>query len=196
MLRTPGGSPASAKISPHISPPTYGESSEGLSTTALPRTSGAVIERAERISAAFQGAIAPTTPTGRRIPIANAPVSDGMISPIDAYAVPAAWRNSPATKWSWNMPKPKVAPVSRASSETTSSPLLSRASAALRKTCCRVAGGAVDHSGNAAAEASTAFRASSRVPAATRPTVSPVNGSRSSNVSPPDDGTHSPAMNC
>ena len=39
----------------------------------LPRTSGAAIERADRISAAFQGAIAPTTPTGRLMPIANAP---------------------------------------------------------------------------------------------------------------------------
>ena len=39
----------------------------------LPSASGAAIERADRISAAFQGAIAPTTPTGRRSPIENAP---------------------------------------------------------------------------------------------------------------------------
>ena len=62
-----------------------GDSSEGLSTTVLPSTSGAAMERAERISAAFQGAIAPTTPTGLRTPIANAPgMSEGRISPVGA----------------------------------------------------------------------------------------------------------------
>ena len=50
----------------------------------LPSASGAEIARAERMSAAFQGAIAPTTPTGRRMPIEKAPVSDGMISPSGA----------------------------------------------------------------------------------------------------------------
>ena len=64
MLSTPGGRPASSKISPQSRPPTHGDSSDGLSTTVLPNTSGAAIERAERISAAFHGAIAPTTPTG------------------------------------------------------------------------------------------------------------------------------------
>ena len=90
--------------------------------------------RADRISAAFQGAIAATTPTGRRMPMANAPgMSEGRISPIGAYASPAAWRKSPGTKRIWNMPKPKLAPVSRASSETTSSWRRSRMSAARRK---------------------------------------------------------------
>jgi hypothetical protein len=73
MFSTPAGSPASAKISPQISPPTTGDSSDGLSTTVLPSASGAAIERADRISAAFHGAIAPTTPTGRRSPIASVP---------------------------------------------------------------------------------------------------------------------------
>jgi hypothetical protein len=44
----------------------------------------AEIERAERISAAFHGANAPTTPTGRRMPIEKAPVSEGMICPSGA----------------------------------------------------------------------------------------------------------------
>ena len=61
------------KISPQIRPPTTGDHSDGFSTTVLPSTSGAAIERADRISAAFHGAIAPTTPTGRRRPIAKAP---------------------------------------------------------------------------------------------------------------------------
>ncbi len=73
MFRTPAGSPASAKISPQSRPPTTGDSSDGFSTTVLPSASGAAIERADRISAAFHGAIAPTTPTGRRRPIASVP---------------------------------------------------------------------------------------------------------------------------
>ena len=121
------------KISPQIRPPTTGDHSDGLSTTVLPSTSGAAIERAERISAAFHGAIAPTTPTGRRRPIAKAPVSDGITSPSGAYASAAAWRKSPGTKCIWNIPKPNVEPVSRASSETISSRRLSSTSAALRK---------------------------------------------------------------
>ena len=134
MLSTPGGRPAASKISPQIRPPTIGEFSEGLSTTVLPSTSGAAMERAERISAAFQGAMAPTTPTGLRMPIANAPgMSEGRISPVGAYALPAAWRKSPGTKCIWNMPKPKLAPVSRASSPTISSMRLSRMSAALQE---------------------------------------------------------------
>ena len=85
MFSTPAGSPASEKISPQSSPPAIGDHSDGLSTTAFPSASGAAIERAERISAAFHGAIAPTTPTGRRMPIANLPgLSEGRIWPSGA----------------------------------------------------------------------------------------------------------------
>ena len=92
----------------------------------------------------------------------------------------------------WNMPKPKVAPVSRASRSTTSSRRLSRMSAARRKIPWRTAGGVAAHAGNASAAASIARRASSRVPAAARTTVSPVNGSATSKVAPPLEATHSP----
>jgi hypothetical protein len=145
-----------------------------LRTTVLPRTRAAAIDRAERISAAFHGAIAPTTPTGRLTPIANAPVSEGITSPSGAYANAAACRNRPGTKCIWNIPNPNVQPVSRASIDTTSSFRLSRTSAALRKTLWRTAGGVCDHSGKAAAAASTARRASSLPPAATSETTSPV----------------------
>ncbi len=135
----------------------------------LPSARGAVIERAERICAAFHGAIAPTTPTGWRIPIAMRPgVSVGSTCPIGAYGIAAAWRSSPGTKWSWNIAKPNVLPVSRARRSTTSSPRLSRMSAALRKIACLVSGEACDHAGKAAAAASTARRASSRVARASR----------------------------
>jgi hypothetical protein len=53
-----------------------------LSTTVLPSASGAAIARAERMSAAFHGAIAPTTPTGRRSAIAKVPgMSEGSTWP-------------------------------------------------------------------------------------------------------------------
>ena len=84
MFSTPAGRPASAKISPQSSPPLNGDHSEGFRTTAFPSASGAAIERAERISAAFHGANAPTTPTGFRIPIAKAPVSEGITCPSGA----------------------------------------------------------------------------------------------------------------
>ena len=53
-------------------------------------------------------------------------------------------------------------------------------------------GGVAAQAGNASAAASTARRASSRVPAAARTTVSPVNGSVTSKVAPPLEATHSP----
>ena len=171
-----------------------GDHSDGFSTTVLPSASGAAIERADRISAAFQGAIAPTTPTGRRRPIAKAPMSDGITSPTGAYASAAVWRKSPGTKCIWNMPKPNVDPVSRASSETTSSRRLSSTSAAFRKMPWRTAGGVCAQAGAAAAAASTARRASARVPAATSATSSPVNGSRSSNVRPSSASAQLPPM--
>ena len=194
MLRTPAGSPASAKISPQSRPPETGDHSDGFRTTVLPSASGAAIERAERISATFHGAIAPTTPTGRRRPIANAPVSDGITSPSGAYASAAAWRRRPGTKCIWNIPIPNVQPVSRASRDTTSSWRLSSTSAALRKIPCRAAGGVSAQAGAAAAATSIARRASSRDPAATSTRTSPVNGSRSSKVRPPSASAHSPPM--
>jgi hypothetical protein len=52
-------------------------------TIGFPIASGAAIDLADRMSAAFHGAIAPTTPTGRRIPMANVPgTSDGITVPI------------------------------------------------------------------------------------------------------------------
>ncbi len=95
----------------------------------LPSASGAAIERADRISAAFHGAIAPTTPTGWRTPMASVPgLSDGITCAdrrVGERRPPGG--AGPATKPIWNMPKPNVQPVSRASRPTTSSCRLSRA---------------------------------------------------------------------
>src|SRR6266511_1087216 len=97
--------------------------------------------------------------------------------------MPAACRKRPGTKPSWNMPKPKLQPVSRASRPTISSNRPSSTSAALRKTRCRSTGGAADHAASAPAAATVA-------------TTSPVYGSRSSNVAPSAASTQSPPMNC
>ncbi len=90
-LRTPSGRPASAKISAQSSPPDHGDSSDGFSTTVLPRHIGATIARPDSTSAAFHGAMAATTPTGRRTAIAREPCrSDGMTWPTALYGAPAA----------------------------------------------------------------------------------------------------------
>ena len=109
---------------------------------------------------------------------------------------PPPGARSPATKPIWNMPKPNVAPVSRASRPTISSRRDSRMSAALRKMPWRCAGTLCDHSGKARAAAATACTASSREPAGTSATTSPVKGSWTSNVPPPEASVHSPPMNC
>ena len=172
-----------------------GDHSDGLSTTELPRARGAAMARAERINAAFHGEMAPTTPTGRRSPMANAPWSEGMTSPTGVYARAAACRKSPGTKPIWNMPKPNVHPVSRASSETTSSERLSRISAAFRKTRWRAAGGDCDQALDASCAPATARAASSRPAAETVATTSLVKGSRSSKLRPPFASIPEPSMN-
>ncbi len=197
MLSTPGGRPASSKISPHSRPPTHGDSSDGFSTTVLPKTSGAVIDRADRISAAFHGAIAPTTPTGRRMPIAVVPgTSDGITWPIGRYAAPAACRNRPGTKCSWNIANPKLAPDSRMRASAISSWRASSRSAAFRKTCCRWPGGVAAQPSKALAAASIARRASAVPEAGAVATTSRVYGSSTSNVRPSAASIHAPPMSC
>ena len=46
-----------------------GDSSDGFSTTVLPKASGVAIDRSDRMSGAFQGASPATTPTGWRTPM-------------------------------------------------------------------------------------------------------------------------------
>ena len=54
-------------------PPVSGDSSDGLSTTVLPTAIGPTIARPASTSEAFQVAMAPTTPTGRRTANARVP---------------------------------------------------------------------------------------------------------------------------
>src|SRR6185369_3551889 len=75
---TPAGRPAVANRSAHSHPPVSGDSSDGFSTTVLPTAIGPTIARPARTREAFQVAMAPTTPTGRRTAKARVPArSDG-----------------------------------------------------------------------------------------------------------------------
>ena len=81
MFRTPGGRPASSKISTK-SPARSGVSSAGLKTTVLPQTSAGAIFQLGIAIGKFHGVIAPTTPTGFRVDIMNlSGSSDGVVWP-------------------------------------------------------------------------------------------------------------------
>ncbi len=105
-LIAPGGRPASANTSAHSVPPVIGDSSLGLSTTVLPSARGPTMARPPSVRAAFHGAIAATTPTGRRTANAREPGrSVGRICPVGACASPAAWRSRATLKSNCRPPK-------------------------------------------------------------------------------------------
>src|SRR5690606_20420294 len=79
-LTTPGGKPA-ASISLASSSVVTGVCSAGLSTTVQPAASAGASFHTAAISGTFQGVIAPTTPTGRRVVKACTPASTGMVRP-------------------------------------------------------------------------------------------------------------------
>jgi hypothetical protein len=81
-LMLPGGRPASTSAFTTAAC-VRGQSSEALSTTVSAYASGVATARVDRITGAFHGAIATTTPAGCRTPIAGLPgTSDGITSPI------------------------------------------------------------------------------------------------------------------
>jgi len=65
MFSTPGGSPASSKISTNFSP-SSGVYEAGLKTTVFPQTSAGRIFQEGMAIGKFQGVITPTTPSGAR----------------------------------------------------------------------------------------------------------------------------------
>ena len=67
-LSTPGGNPASAKMSA-ISTPDTGVSSEGFRTNVLPAASAKAIFFIESRNGELKGAMPAITPSGRRIDI-------------------------------------------------------------------------------------------------------------------------------
>ena len=200
MFRTPVGQPGLGEdLAPEQARPMTGDHSDGFRTTVLPSASGAAIERAERMSAAFHGAIAPTTPTGRRRPIANVPgMSDGITCPIGAYGDAAAWRKRPGTKCIWNIPKPKrAARLAREQRDDLFHPALEDVGRLEEHALPLGRAASRDHAGNAAAAASIARRASSRAAGShgrddvAGERVAVLEGRRRSAAS-----THSPPMNC
>ena len=198
MFSTPGREARPRRRSrPRAARPTIGDHSDGLRTTVLPSASGAAIERAERISAAFQGAIAPTTPTGRRMPIAKAPgvgrddLADRRVRERRRLAEEARHEvhlEHAEAEGAAGLAREQRDDLVRAALEDVGRleedplPLGRRR---LRPGRERRRGG-LDR----------APRIGARVPAGTRATTSPVNGSMSSNVPPPAASTHSPPMNC
>ena len=81
-LNTPGGMPASSRISAKYNPPAYGVSSDGFRTTVLPTASAAAKPREVRMPGMFHGEMTLTTPKGKRVAIMNLWCSDGSTSPM------------------------------------------------------------------------------------------------------------------
>ena len=165
-LTTPFGRPASFSTS-MISRWVRGHISEVFITTVLPQASGVASARTPRITGAFQGAIDSTTPAGCRTAMASEPGRfEGMISPVIWVVIAAASRSMSAASITLNCAQPAVAPISSAMAATNSGPLAARMSAAFERMARRSRGEERDHSGNAAAAASTAAIASATVAAA------------------------------
>ena len=81
-LSTPAGKPASSSTSAANRPAEIGASSDGFSTTVLPKASGLTIVRQASTWAPFQGEMPATTPIGRRRARANVSgMSERMTSP-------------------------------------------------------------------------------------------------------------------
>ncbi len=88
-MKTPAGSSAAAAVSAS-SVPTWGESSDGLSTTVLPKARAGAAFHSGIAAGKFQGVISATTPSGWRRVSCNAPgACAGMTSPISRTASPA-----------------------------------------------------------------------------------------------------------
>ena len=80
---TPGGKPASSRISACSRPAEIGACSEGFRTTVLPNAIGRIAVRQARLNAPFHGVKPATTPRGLRTAIATRPgVSLGRTSPL------------------------------------------------------------------------------------------------------------------
>ncbi len=162
-----------------------GVCASGLMTTALPSASAGAITRMPRITGAFQGVIAPTTPIGTRWAKLMRPRSVvGSSSPNGCPASAEASRISPTLmRVSW-VARARISPVSRTSQSITDGARSSSSAAARRRIAARSSNDVAAHAGWAAAARSAASATSV---ASARPTVarrSPVAFSRTSTVPP------------
>ena len=98
-LATPGGTPASSRIS-NSRTAVSGVSSAGLTTTVLPQTRAGKSFQAGMSIGRFQGVTIPTTPTGSRIVIANRlGRPDGTTSPNMRRPSPAMYSPEVIAPW-------------------------------------------------------------------------------------------------
>jgi len=138
MWKTPSGRPASSKMRANVTPPQIAVRGSGFNTTALPRASAGATDRIARITGALNGAITPTTPTGRRRAIDSRGSVERSSSPYGALASPAASKHSSAaTACVWNPANGRIAPDSRTSQSLISSSCSRKSWPALRSTAAR-----------------------------------------------------------
>jgi len=134
-----------------------GASSLGLRTTVFPAASGAATARTPRMTGAFQGANAATTPSGSRAASPSAPSCwEVRTSPRGAVTAAAASRRICAARVTLKPARGRVAPTSRAMTSATRSARASSTSAARRKTARRSKGLSAAQVPNAASAAATA----------------------------------------
>lgn len=132
------------------SPAAIGASSLGLSTTVFPAASGAATARALRMTGAFHGANAATTPSGSRIASDSWPgTSVVSTSPMGWVTAAAASRRMLAASMTLNPAHPPTPPTSAAMIATTSAVLVSSSSAARSRIPRFTDGVVADHSGKA-----------------------------------------------
>ena len=162
-----------------------GHSSEPFSTTVLPQASGTAMARTPRITGAFHGAIASTTPAACRTPIARLPgTSDGITSPLICVVSAAASSSMPAARCTLKPAHIAEPPVSAATAAAKAGALASSTCAAFISSDRRSPGPVADQAGKALAAASTAASASDTVAAGARVATVPSSGFKRSKVAP------------
>ena len=89
--KMPAGAPAAANSSAMASPPLYGVSGDGLTSTALPSARAGAMTRMPRTSGKFHGVMTPTSPSGIRSDNEKRPACpEGSTSPVAREASAAA----------------------------------------------------------------------------------------------------------
>ena len=195
-LSTPGGSPTSSAMSA-IRNALRLDSSDGLSTMVFPLArAGPILDSALNVGK-FHGTIAPTTPRGTRTLSASVDGCDERSASVNLSHASAYQRmRVEATATSPRAPSTGI-PISRASSNPSSSAWSSSASARAKRTCARARGPYSLHGplSNAVRAASTATSMSSASPQGTSTMPCPVAGLTDVNESTPRTAVRLPSIN-
>ena len=192
---TPGGNPASAMSSTR-SVAQCGVSLDGLNTTVLPVTSAGIVFQHGMAIGKFQGVMIPATPIGWRIDIAHlSGSSDGTVSPCIRRPSPAIRKAMSMPSWTSPRASDRTLPISRVIARARRSLCWAMSAPNAYRISPRLGAGVRRHIGPAVSAALMAMATSAAVPCWNRPTTSLVSaGLRLSNVAPPVDSHHSPAM--